>query len=415
MSPHFHKARLLVEHRRYPEAVESLQAAIAENPEFAPAYALMAFCHSNLGNHSAALHAAQTAIRLEPDNDYHLYTLGIVQHGQKNYDEATRAVQAAIRMEPTEPSYYALLSSIYVDTEAWQNALQAANEGLRLDPENVRCANLRAVALVKLGRRVDAEQTIDIALSQQPDNPMTHANKGWTSLHQNNPKEAMHHFGEALRLDPNMRWAQAGIVEAMKARNPIYRVMLAYFLWMERLDGQTRWLIIIGAYFLFRFLGNFGRSNPEWQPFVLPVLYVYLAFVFLTWTASTLFDLLLRLDKFGRLALSRKRLIVSNWVGIALLTALGFLLTGLTSTTGRKEAWFTAALQTAVFIIPLATTLRLHHSKLLIGSTIILGGIILYNLVSGLGWAGTGTGVLYWYGIFIFSWVANAVATQRRR
>ena len=60
-------------------------------------------------------------------------------------------------------------------------------------------------------------------------------------LHQAQPKAALEHFREALRLDPNLQYAQAGIVEALKARNPIYRWMLGYFLWMGRLSDRAKW------------------------------------------------------------------------------------------------------------------------------------------------------------------------------
>ncbi|MAT97349.1 MAG: hypothetical protein CL608_09425 [Anaerolineaceae bacterium] len=415
MNANFHRARLLMEHRRYNEAIEPLQAAIAENPEFGPAHALIAICHTKLEHHAAALQAAQTAVRLDPNSDFHLYTLAVVQLEQEKYDDAERSIRSAIMLEPTEPDYYGLLSSIFVERGEWNKALEAANEGLRLDPEHVRCANLRAMALVKMGDRTAASQTIDTALSQNPDNPLTHANKGWTNLHQSKPREAMHHFGEALRLDPNLQWAQVGIVEAMKARNPIYRVMLAYFLWMERLDNRTRWFVILGAYFLFRFLNQMRQANSELQPVIMPLLYVYMTFVFLTWTSRTLFDLFLRLDRFGRLALSRERLIISNWIGLTLLLALGFLVTGLLGPGTLQDVWLMGALETAVFIIPLATALRMKKSKLLLGFTAVLGGLILYNLLFGLIRNGSGTGLLYWFGIVLFSWVANIEATRRRR
>lgn len=45
----------------------------------------------------------------------------------------------------------------------------------------------------------------------------------------------------------------------------------------------------------------------------------------MTWIGRSLFDLLLRLHPFGRLALSRERIVASNWLGACLLAALAAL------------------------------------------------------------------------------------------
>ena len=69
--------------------------------------------------------------------------------------------------------------------------------------------------------------------ARDPDDAFSHANQGWTLLEQGNRKKAMEHFRESLRLDPTNGWAQAGLVEAIKAGNPVYAVMLKYFLWIQ--------------------------------------------------------------------------------------------------------------------------------------------------------------------------------------
>src|SRR3712207_7475219 len=53
-----------------------------------------------------------------------------------------------------------------------------------------------------------------------------HANRGWQEAHRGNYEQAMAHFREALRIDASLEWAREGVVEVLKARNPVYRVML---------------------------------------------------------------------------------------------------------------------------------------------------------------------------------------------
>ena len=174
------------------------------------------------------------------------------------------------------------------------------------------------MALTKLGRQSEAVASTDELFAHDADNPMAHTNKGWALLHQGKPREALDHFREALRIAPTYEYAQQGIVEALKARNPIYRWMLAYFLWMARLSNAARWGVIIGGYFGAKFLSGLARNNPEWAPWIMPFTMLYLVFVLLTWFAYPLFNLLLRFNKFGRYALSRDQRRASNWFGLCL-------------------------------------------------------------------------------------------------
>ncbi len=98
-----------------------------------------------------------------------------------------------------------------------------------------------------------------------PNNPNTHANLGWALLHKGEHEKAMIHFREALRLDPELQWAQQGIVEALKARHFIYRVMLKYFLWMSRLGSRAQWGVILGAYFGHRVFRNIAQFNKSFS------------------------------------------------------------------------------------------------------------------------------------------------------
>ena len=91
------------------------------------------------------------------------------------------------------------------------------------------------MALTHLGRRGEAGTAIDTALARDPKNALTHANRGWTLLHGGDHARALEHFREALRLDPELAWARRGIVETLSARGPVIRLLLRYFLWMQRI------------------------------------------------------------------------------------------------------------------------------------------------------------------------------------
>ena len=152
---------------------------------------------------------------------------------------------------------------------------------------------------------------------------VTHANQGWARMHAGDFRGALEHFREALRLNPSLEWARAGLVEALKARYPLYGLLLRYFLWMSTLSRRAQWAVILGGLFGFRALRALAANNPALVPWITPLLVLYGLFVFFTWTAEPLFNLLLRLNRFGRYALSDEEISASNWVGGAVLAVLG--------------------------------------------------------------------------------------------
>ncbi len=315
MNTKFDRALLLVDQGRFDLAETELKGYLAEEPQHAFAHALLGWCLSQREAWKEATEEVQQAIGLEPDLAFAHYIHGHVLRSRNRLPEAVRAAEEAIRLDSAEPDHFWLLGALRADERQWVQALEAAEKGLEINAEHVDCTNLRALALVQLGRRGEAGLTLDEALARNPENAVTHANVGWKRLHEAKPREALESFREALRLDPTNEWARAGIVEALKARNPVYGLLLRYFLWMSRLSSGAQWGIVFAGYIGARMLTGFEQSNPDLAPYTLPLRVVYISFVFLTWTAQPLFNLLLRLDKFGRMALSEEQIRASNWIG----------------------------------------------------------------------------------------------------
>lgn len=322
MNPLLSRAQLLLTQERYDLAAETLRQALLQSPEDADIHRLLALCLAEQEKFDEATGHAQQAVHLLPDDPYTHYTLCSVMADRRRWREARAAIEEALALEPGEPNFYAMLARIEFSQERWRDALAAAEQGLAIDGENAGCINLRAMAQVKLGDKAGAAATIDQALARRPDDPYAHANQGWNLLHNGEPRRAMEHFREALRLNPEFDWARQGIIEALKAHNPIYRVMLAWFLWMARLSSGVRWGIILGGYFGYQILRNVAKQSPEFAPFIWPILIAYTLFAVMTWLVVPLSNLLLRLHPWGRHALSQDAIRGANLVALSLVLPL---------------------------------------------------------------------------------------------
>jgi tetratricopeptide (TPR) repeat protein len=411
------RARILLEQSRYDLAEGEVRRYLGEYPDDPEGHALLSLCLSNREQYREAIQEAQTAVGLDPDDPYSHYVLAVAQHDSNRFDEARASVEEALRLNPTNPNLFSLLASVHLHQQRWNEALEAARQGLALDPEHIACANNAAFALRQLGREAEAAELLRDTLEWDPNNVYTFTNQGWLALGRGDVKAALEHFREALRLDPDHDPARAGLVEALKAQNIIYGLMLRYFLWASRYGGGLQWGLMLAGYFGQRILNSIGSSEPALRPLTSALVYLWLAFVLLTWLADPIFNLLLRLNRYGRWALSDEQRTASTWVGSTLGLAI---LCGLAGWATGNGALLSTAVVSAVLAVPLAGVFHCERGWPRTVMTVIT---VALALVGGLGvflhlsprtaTSGTSLVTIMVFGAMISTW-AGAFLTRVR-
>jgi Tfp pilus assembly protein PilF len=388
--------------------VPAARQALAADPQNAMAHALLALGLAHLRQPRDAVAAGRQAVALDPEMSFAHYALGWALLEHDDASGAERAAREALRLSP-DGDGYALLAQGLTRQRKWREALETASRGLEVDPEHSGLANIRAMALGALGRREEADGAVRDALAAAPDDPAAHANRGWLLLRQSNPDAALESFRAALRLDPSLDWARAGIVEALKARQGLYRVMLRYSLWMGTLSGRARWIIILGLFFGARFARTLMRENPALTPVLGPVLALYVLFVLATWISGPVSNLLLRLNPFGRLVLSADETLASNLIGGCL--AIGALAGVLYLVTGGS-AWLMVGAASVIMLMPIGGAFSGYGSR---AWRPLLAGLVLLSCcaIAAVMLAFVRLDLAVWpfaallLGSFAFGWVAN--------
>lgn len=355
MSSHVARAQVLMQTGRPELAEQELRRALADDPHDPHLHALLSLCLAQAERHAEALDEARHATGLDPDDPFPRYAEARALLALERRDEAERAIREAVALAPGDPEFHAVLAAILLDRRRWSEALAEAETALEADPEHVLATNLRAQALVFLDRRDEAGATLRAALARDPENAYTHASQGWALLHAGQQAAALEHFRESLRLDPRDAWAKAGLVEALKARNPVYAGMLRYFLWMSRLEPRTQWIVVIGGLLGYRVLARVAADVPALNPLVVPLMVAYLGFVLMSWTADQLFNLVLFTSPVGRHALTEEQKTGAILLGGVVALALGAL--AIWAVGGSGVALLAAGLS-AGLMIPLSATLR---------------------------------------------------------
>lgn len=235
---------------------------------------------------------------------------------------------------------------------------------------------------------------------------------GWQILQSGDHKTALEHFKQALIYMPYNDSAKSGMVEALKARYWFYRIFLNYSLWMAKKSASAQWGILLGFYFGSKLLMYINRNYPDTGFITIPLIILYFVFALTTWIIGPVSNLFLRLNSYGKFALSQEEIKSSNLLGTTLLLSV---LSGLAYLVSGKELlimscvfFFTISIPLAsLFMAPAYTRAR----RLLILYTITMVAIGVLAVISFL----SGGEVMnkfssaYILAFVIYQWFANAV------
>lgn len=405
------RARLLMEQNRYKEAEKEIRKNLSEDPGNPDLLSMLSICKLQEKQYKEAEELIQIAIGLAPANPALIYVYANILFEQDKYQEAEKHIRAAISLDPYNADFFAVLSAIFLRKKEWEKSLEYANKGLEISPDNITCLNLRSTALIKLDRKEASYSTIHDALQYDPDNANTHANLGWGLLEKGDHKKALEHFRKSLQTDPGSEYAKQGLVEALKSKYWLYRMFLKYAFWISNMKSGAQWTVLIGFYLGSRAVRMVASTYPSLEPFVTPMIILYVLFAISTWIMAPLSNLFLRWNVYGRYALSKTEIQTSNFVGVSLaiglLSWVAFFLTSM-------DVFFMSGIFGVTMMVPLSSMLIPENPR---------KKLALIAYAAGLGAAGiTGltlmvfgnpafetVGTTYIVGIALYQWVANAV------
>jgi tetratricopeptide (TPR) repeat protein len=403
------KVELLIKYEKFVEAEKLLAELLGEDPNNILYLALLAESNLKQNKINNAYQHINHAIGLSPDSPFLFFTKALIAIEDEKIDMAENCINEAIALDPLEADYIAMLANIKLFRKNFDDALEHANKALALEAENLLALNVRSTALLKLNRSEESVLTIEGALREDPNNAFTHANYGWGLLEKGDPKKALIHFKESLSKDPDLEYAQAGMLEAIKATNIFYRLFLKYAFWMGNLTAKYQWAVIIGFYLCFNFLNKLAKSSTTLGPFINPILILLAIIAFSTWVIQPIGNLFLRFNKYGRLLLNQKEKLSSNFVAVSFGL---FLIGGLLYLFLLDEKFLGICIFGFTMMLPLGTmfTPSKNRNILVIYSGLLaLLGLVSIFITFTTGELSTGVSSIYLIGFIAYQWVANYI------
>lgn len=322
MTPFYERANYLIDNGRFDLAVTELLSHLAEHPDDSRALSLLAFCHLRGERYAEATQAAEAAITADPRESQGFYMMSLVMRARNQAVAAMEAIQTALNLEPAEPDYLVTLAYLHMDARRWNEALAAAQLAIERSPYHVGAINAMATCLIRLRRVSEAAQALENALAHDPEDPRTLANMGWLELDRNRYGDALIFFQKALMLEPESEWAREGLMQALRARYPMYGLTLRYSLWMQKHSHKLQQQITLATYLGAKVFRELLARYPGLAVILAPLLVLWRLFVYFTWTARAASTLLLRCTPYGRALVNRNEIIESNLVGVFWIAAL---------------------------------------------------------------------------------------------
>ncbi|EDY17880.1 TPR repeat-containing protein [Chthoniobacter flavus Ellin428] len=305
---------------RFADAVTAFKEALAQEPNDAFALHQLAGCQWRIAEaRREALQTIDQAIAIEPNGAEHHVLRAFILCALDRPKEALLSTQMALSLDPNDSYAHTAEAQAYLQMENWPLAERSAREALALDADNSGAANQLAQALRLQNKLAENAAHLAGMLARDPEDAFTHANAGWAALQRGEHRAAEVHFREALRLDPDFDYAREGLLSSFRARSPLYRGYLKYCFAMARLNRGARWAVILGFYF--------GSRVAHYLPGGYIIVALYFLFVLWVWVARPVGNAMLLADRFARFALRPAEKIEAAAVSSCLAIGItGFIL-----------------------------------------------------------------------------------------
>jgi tetratricopeptide (TPR) repeat protein len=199
------KGKMLLDQKRFPEAVTELSAVIAQDPKLREAYRLRAIAYRSMKQYDASISDYNKAIELDPQN-YDAY-VGRAQSKRemKNCASALDDLATALKLAPQKEIARLLMAqgTCKYDIGDFAGALETCSQSkqMSISPENANCVGR---AYLKLGQYEKALQEFDAMIQANAGLSFAFYNRALAYLELGNAEKSRKDFDKALELKPEI-------------------------------------------------------------------------------------------------------------------------------------------------------------------------------------------------------------------
>jgi tetratricopeptide (TPR) repeat protein len=200
------RARALVDLQRWPAATRLLRGVVAEQPESAEAWCLLALSYGGAKRQREALAAAQRAVSCGPDDEWAHRVLSSRLHGLGRHPEAIAAARRAVTLAPGEWRAYIAYAQALVGSPTPENlgaARASVDRALQIAPQEATVHLVDGNVADASGDFQRSQQAWRTALALDPTNSGALHNTALDDMQRGRSDAAIRGFAGAAALDPD--------------------------------------------------------------------------------------------------------------------------------------------------------------------------------------------------------------------
>jgi tetratricopeptide (TPR) repeat protein len=183
-------------------ALRNCEQAIAMNSDDPEAYYARGNVLLQLRRYDDAVGSFNKAIELKPEYPQPYNGRGNALQALRCFEEAVESYETAIALKADYAAAYSNRGNALQSLKRFENAIESYGKAIILRPDYGDAHNNRGVALKRLGRFDEALQNFESAIALLPDHAGLHNNRGNALQGLNRLEDAIESYDKAIMLNP---------------------------------------------------------------------------------------------------------------------------------------------------------------------------------------------------------------------
>jgi tetratricopeptide (TPR) repeat protein len=373
------RASALLSLGRPQEAEQMVRDALQAEPDDAALLTVLARALLDQDRYSEAGEAATRIVAADPENVAGLSCLAAAAAGQRRNAKALAVVARAVQLAPNTADLHRQHAEILLANNRRAQSLTAARRARSLAPHSASIAAVLGRILLANGQVEQARAEIDRALSLDPEDARAHRAAGLFELQRGGTAESIKRYRESLRLNPADKAARRGLATALKSRNPVFRWLMLFELWLASLPSGGRWVVRLGPLLIIRLL-----AAQHGSPIATGLAVVLFSLIAMAWMTDSICNLILLSNRADRVLLTtgqrRAALAFATFAALAAVSLVGAF----------RTRWFIPYVAGFVIWALISGTVTTIRRRFAMGLYVATMGLALSSGVVGLAFAALG-------------------------
>lgn len=198
--------------KRYKDAIEAYEKAIALNPEFKEAFFNLGIAYYSLAEDLKAANDSEQAIfyyqkvlKINPNYADVYFKIGVIYQETGNFQKAVEYYTKTLELVPNSAKVYYNLGNIFLDENQPCKAAECFNKSLFIEPENTDTKNNYATALYNSGKIQESIDLYENLVKTNPDEHDIRLNLACAYLITNNYEKGWKYYESRFHISNKIR------------------------------------------------------------------------------------------------------------------------------------------------------------------------------------------------------------------